>query len=88
MKTRSLPQLVVEAGFAAVSQGLRPELRDILPALPHWLDDPEQLARCEAFLLFGLGRRRAARKRLDTLSADDCLPLRALLAPPSEEKIS
>lgn len=83
-----LPRLIVEAGFAAVNHGLRAELHDILAALPDWLDDPSQLAQCEAILLFGLGRRRAASARLACLPAEECLPLRALLAPPSEEKRS
>ncbi|VVE55812.1 DUF1039 domain-containing protein [Pandoraea sputorum] len=77
----SVPRLIVELGFAAMSQGLRAEVRDILAALPDWIDDPQQLARCEATLLFSLGRRRAAAKRLAKLSAEDCAPLRALLAP-------
>ncbi|EAA3660116.1 EscG/YscG/SsaH family type III secretion system needle protein co-chaperone [Salmonella enterica] len=78
-----LPRIIVEAGFAAVNYGLRAELNDILAALPDWLDDPLQLAQCEAILLFGLGRRRAARARLKRLPDEDCQPLRALL---SEEK--
>lgn len=83
-----LPRLIVEAGFAAVNHGLRAELHDILAALPDWLDDPRQLAQCEAILLFGLGRRRAASARLESLPADDCQPLRVLLAPLLEEKRS
>lgn len=85
--SQSLSRLIVEAGFAAVNLGLRTEMNDILAALPDWLDDPQQLARCEATLLFGLGRRRAASARLDDLPDDDCLPLRVLLAPYSGENI-
>ncbi|AXE30569.1 EscG/YscG/SsaH family type III secretion system needle protein co-chaperone [Chromobacterium phragmitis] len=74
-------RLALEAGFAAVNHGLRAEMEDILAALPDWLDDPEQRARTEAVLLFGLGRRRAAAARLAALPPDDCLPLRRLLSP-------
>ncbi|MEO2215977.1 EscG/YscG/SsaH family type III secretion system needle protein co-chaperone [Chromobacterium vaccinii] len=82
-----ISRLVIEAGFAAVNHGLRAEMHDILAALPDWLDEPAQLARCEAVLLFGLGRRRAAAARLAALPDDDCAPLRALLnATSSEEK--
>lgn len=81
----SLSRLIVEAGFAAVNLGLRNEMHDILLALPEWLDDPEQLARCEALLLFGLGRPSTALTRLATLPQDDCLPLRSLLSPQNQE---
>lgn len=80
-----IPRLVVEAGFAAVGHGLRAEMHDILAALPDWLDDAEQLARCEATLLFGLGRRRAASERLARLGANDCAALRTLLNPSAAE---
>ncbi|MFM5540443.1 EscG/YscG/SsaH family type III secretion system needle protein co-chaperone [Aeromonas veronii] len=76
----SLPSLIIEAGFAAVNHGMRAEMHDILAALPDWLDDPDQLARCEAIMLFGLGRRRAAIARLENLPPNDCLPLRTLLS--------
>lgn len=77
-----ITRLVVEAGFAAVNHGLRAEMRDILAALPDWIDDPVQLARIEAILLFGLGRRSAAAVRLTTLDATDCGVLRTLLDQP------
>lgn len=77
--TPSIARLVVEAGFAAGGYGLRAEMHDILLALPDWVEDPQQLARCEATLLFCLGRRRAAAERLALLSADDCVVLRTLL---------
>nr|AAV69416.1 EsaH [Edwardsiella tarda]7Y6C_B Chain B, EscG/YscG/SsaH family type III secretion system needle protein co-chaperone [Edwardsiella piscicida]7Y6C_E Chain E, EscG/YscG/SsaH family type III secretion system needle protein co-chaperone [Edwardsiella piscicida] len=86
MDTLSVPHLVVEAGFAAVNCGMRAEMHDILNALPDWLDDPDQVTRCEAILLFGLGRQRAAAARLAMLPPDDCLPLRALLTPTTQEK--
>lgn len=78
----SIARLVVEASFAAVSQGLRAEMHDILAALPDWIEDPQQLARCEATLLFCLGRRRAAAERLAVLGEDDCVVLRKLLSRP------
>lgn len=81
----SLSRLIVEAGFAAINLGLRNEMHDILAALPEWLDDPEQRARCEALLLFGLGRPSAAQTRLATLPAEECLPLRTLLASQNQE---
>lgn len=79
MSTFPLVRLIVESGFASVNHGLRAEIHDILVALPDWLDDPEQLARCEAILLFGLGRHRAAAAKLAKLSPNDCQPLRDLL---------
>ncbi|WP_217482497.1 DUF1039 domain-containing protein [Burkholderia lata] len=81
----AIARLVVEAGFAAISQGLRGEMCDILAALPDWIAEPEQLARIEAVLLFGLGRRTAAAARLGTLNAADCGALRALLVQPLHE---
>ena len=80
-----LSQLVIEAGFAAINLGLQNEMRDILASLPDWLEEPDQLAQCEALLLFGLGRKKAALARLDTLAAQTCLPLRALLCPANQE---
>lgn len=79
MSPPSFPRLIVELSFAAVSQRLRTEVKEILVALPDWIDDPKQLARCEAMLLYSLGRYRAATKRLATLSADDCAQLRGLI---------
>ncbi|AKK24875.1 DUF1039 domain-containing protein [Pandoraea oxalativorans] len=79
MSPPSFPRLIVELSFAAVSQRLRPEVKEILAALPDWIDDPQQLARCEAMLLYSLGRYRAAAKRLAKLSADDCVQLRGLV---------
>lgn len=78
----SIARLVVESSFAAISHGLRAEMHDILLALPDWIEDRQQLARCEATLLFCLGRRRAAAKRLAMLGADDCALLRNLLNRP------
>ena len=81
----AIVRLVVEAGFAAVNQGLREEMHDILAALPDWIEEPTQLAQAEAVLLFGLGRRAAAAARLQTLDASDCSALRTLLAQPLKE---
>lgn len=78
---KDVQKLVIEAAFCAVNHGLRPEILDILPVLSDWVDEPELRTACEATLLFGLGRRKAARRCLASLPADACLPLRALLAP-------
>lgn len=75
-------RLVIEAGFSAAPYGLRRDMHAILAALPDWLDEPEQLARCEALLLFGLGRLNAARTRLASLPDDELPPLRAALTTP------
>lgn len=87
MQPFSLSRLIAEAGFAATNLGQRRDIRIILRSLPDWLDDPEQIARCEAILLFGLGKNAAAADRLSSLHADDCLALRVLLAPPSQETL-
>lgn len=79
MSPPSIPRLIVELSFAAVSQRLRTEVKEILVALPDWIDDPQQLARCEAMLLYSLGRYRAAAKRMAKLSADDCVQLRGMI---------
>lgn len=76
-------RLVIEAGFAAMNLGMREEMKAILAALPDWIDDARQLARCEATLLFGLKRYKAAKAKLDTLPVEDCAALRALLAFPA-----
>ena len=81
-RARNIRQLVIEAGCAAINLGMRNEMKAILAALPDWIDDPCQLARCEALLLFGLQRRKAARAKLDQLSSDDCAALRSLLTTP------
>jgi type III secretion system SsaH family protein len=81
-KLPDIRSLVVEAGFAAVNLGMREEMKTILAALPNWIDDAELLAHCEAVLLFGLKRKKAAQARLDTLPANDCAALRALLTTP------
>jgi type III secretion system SsaH family protein len=83
-----IARTIVEAGFTAVNHGLRAEMHDILAALPDWLDDADQLARCEALLLFGLGRHSAAAAKLAGLPDDDCAPLRALLKSSSKESES
>lgn len=83
---QSIARLVAEAGFAAVSHGLRAEMRDILAALPDWIDDPVQLARIEAIVLLGLGQRHAAARRLATVDAGDVGVLSALLTQDSPER--
>ncbi|MBC8642803.1 EscG/YscG/SsaH family type III secretion system needle protein co-chaperone [Caballeronia sp. EK] len=75
-------RLIVETGFAAVNHGLRPEIRDILAAVPDLVNDSSQVARVEAILLFGLGHRRAAAARLTTLDVPECGVLRAILKQP------
>ncbi|QAU25526.1 DUF1039 domain-containing protein [Dyella sp. M7H15-1] len=81
MNAPDVRRLVIEAGFVATNLGMREQMKTILAALPDWIDDASQLARCEAILLFGLRRRKAAKAKLDLLPADDCTALRALLAP-------
>lgn len=73
-------KLVAETGFAAAHHNLRPQTRAILAALPDWIADPAQLARCEAVMLIGLHRLDDAAKRLATLAPDDCIALRELIA--------
>ncbi|MBJ7262943.1 MAG: EscG/YscG/SsaH family type III secretion system needle protein co-chaperone [Burkholderiaceae bacterium] len=82
---QSIARLVAEAGFAAVNHGLRAEMRDILSALPDWIDEPVQLARIEAIVLLGLGQRRAAARRLAAVDAGDVGVLSALLTQDSPE---
>lgn len=76
----SVRRLVAEAGVAAAHHGLRADARTMLAALPDWLDDPVQLAQCEALLLIGLNRLEAAGERLAALPPDDSAPLHELLA--------
>lgn len=82
---QTIARLAAEAGFAAVNHGLRPELRDILVALPDWINDPVQLACVEAILLFGLGQHTAAARRLSAVDAGDCGVLSTLLTQPLED---
>lgn len=80
MASNSLARIVIEAGFAGADYLLRDEMRTILAAVPDFISDPLQQARCEAILLFEMGRPRAAAKRLKLLPDDDCVPLREMLA--------
>lgn len=86
MDMLSVPRLVVEAGFAAVNCGMRAEMHDILNALPDWLDDPDQIARCEAILLFGLGASERPRPVWRCYRRTTACALRALITPPTQEK--
>ena len=72
-------QLLVEAAFCALNQGMIQQAGTIMQAFPFIISDPGVLCRCECLMLIGLKRYDDARALLINFPPDEARQFSALI---------